>query len=250
MILLKHIHKKFKNNHVLKGIDLEVSKGDVVTIIGPSGSGKTTLLRCVNYLEKPDEGIISINDLTIQTKKPVKKDILQLRRRTAMVFQHYNLFENKTVLENVTEGLIIAQKKSKKMAREIGVDILTKVGLADKINAYPQQLSGGQKQRVGIARALALNPDVLLFDEPTSALDPEMVGEVLEIIREIASGGVTMMIVTHEIDFAREVSNRVVFMDDGQIIEQGPPDDILIHPKQERTRKFLKRIMKEPDFTI
>ncbi|MBD7937248.1 amino acid ABC transporter ATP-binding protein [Cytobacillus sp. Sa5YUA1] len=250
MILLKHIHKKFKNNHVLKGIDLEVSKGDVVTIIGPSGSGKTTLLRCVNYLEKPDEGIISINDLTIQTKKPVKKDILQLRRRTAMVFQHYNLFENKTVLENVTEGLIIAQKKSKKMAREIGVDILTKVGLADKINAYPQQLSGGQKQRVGIARALALNPDVLLFDEPTSALDPEMVGEVLEIIREIASGGVTMMIVTHEIDFACEVSNRVVFMDDGQIIEQGPPDDILIHPKQERTRKFLKRIMKEPDFTI
>ncbi|MED1604940.1 amino acid ABC transporter ATP-binding protein [Cytobacillus kochii] len=250
MILLKHIHKKFKNNHVLKGIDLEVSKGDVVTIIGPSGSGKTTFLRCVNYLEKPDEGTISIHDLTIQTKKPVKKDILQLRRRTAMVFQHYNLFENKTVLENVTEGLIVAQKKSKKMAREIGIDILTKVGLADKINAYPQQLSGGQKQRVGIARALALNPDVILFDEPTSALDPEMVGEVLEIIREIASGGVTMMIVTHEIDFAREVSNRVVFMDDGQIIEQGPPDDILIHPKQERTRKFLKRIMKEPDFTI
>ncbi|MCM3322685.1 MULTISPECIES: amino acid ABC transporter ATP-binding protein [Cytobacillus] len=250
MILLKHIHKKFKNNHVLKGIDLEVSKGDVVTIIGPSGSGKTTLLRCVNYLEKPDEGTISIHDLTIQTKKPVKKDILQLRRRTAMVFQHYNLFENKTVLENVTEGLIVAQKKSKKIAREIGIDILTKVGLADKINAYPQQLSGGQKQRVGIARALALNPDVILFDEPTSALDPEMVGEVLEIIREIASGGVTMMIVTHEIDFAREVSNRVVFMDDGQIIEQGPPDDILIHPKQERTRKFLKRIMKEPDFTI
>lgn len=250
MILLKHIHKKFKNNHVLKGIDLEVSKGDVVTIIGPSGSGKTTLLRCVNFLEKPDEGTISIHDLTIQTKKPVKKDILQLRRRTAMVFQHYNLFENKTVLENVTEGLIVAQKKSKKIAREIGIDILTKVGLADKINAYPQQLSGGQKQRVGIARALALNPDVILFDEPTSALDPEMVGEVLEIIREIASGGVTMMIVTHEIDFAREVSNRVVFMDDGQIIEQGPPDDILIHPKQERTRKFLKRIMKEPDFTI
>ncbi|WP_461611012.1 amino acid ABC transporter ATP-binding protein [Cytobacillus kochii] len=250
MILLKHIHKKYKNNHVLKGIDLEVSKGDVVTIIGPSGSGKTTLLRCVNYLEKPDEGTISIHDLTIQTKKPVKKDILQLRRRTAMVFQHYNLFENKTVLENVTEGLIVAQKKSKKIAREIGIDILTKVGLADKINAYPQQLSGGQKQRVGIARALALNPDVILFDEPTSALDPEMVGEVLEIIREIASGGVTMMIVTHEIDFAREVSNRVVFMDDGQIIEQGPPDDILIHPKQERTRKFLKRIMKEPDFTI
>ncbi|MCA1026892.1 amino acid ABC transporter ATP-binding protein [Cytobacillus kochii] len=250
MILLKHIHKKFKNNHVLKGIDLEVSKGDVVTIIGPSGSGKTTLLRCVNYLEKPDEGTISIHDLTIQTKKPVKKDILQLRRRTAMVFQHYNLFENKTVLENVTEGLIVAQKKSKKIAREIGIDILTKVGLADKINAYPQQLSGGQKQRVGIARALALNPDVILFDEPTSALDPEMVGEVLEIIREIASGGVTMMIVTHEIDFAREVSNRVVFMDDGQIIEQGSPDDILIHPKQERTRKFLKRIMKEPDFTI
>ena len=250
MILLKHIHKKFKNNHVLKGIDLEVSKGDVVTIIGPSGSGKTTLLRCVNYLEKPDEGTISIHDLTIQTKKPVKKDILQLRRRTAMVFQHYNLFENKTVLENVTEGLIVAQKKSKKIAREIGIDILTKVGLADKINAYPQQLSGGQKQRVGIARALALNPDVILFDEPTSALDPEMVGEVLEIIREIASGGVTMMIVTHEIDFAREVSNRVVFMDDGQIIEQGPPDDILSHPKQERTRKFLKRIMKEPDFTI
>lgn len=250
MILLKHIHKKFKNNHVLKGIDLEVSKGDVVTIIGPSGSGKTTLLRCVNYLEKPDEGTISIHDLTIQTKKPVKKDILQLRRRTAMVFQHYNLFENKTVLENVTEGLIVAQKKSKKIAREIGIDILTKVGLADKINAYPQQLSGGQKQRVGIARALALNPDVILFDEPTSALDPEMVGEVLEIIREIASGGVTMMIVTHEIDFAREVSNRVVFMDDGQIIEQGRPDDILIHPKQERTRKFLKRIMKEPDFTI
>lgn len=250
MIQLKNIHKQFKQNLVLKGIDLEVNKGDVVAIIGPSGSGKTTLLRCMNYLERPDEGEIHIGGYTLNGKNPSKRDILTLRRKTAMVFQHYNLFKNKTVVENVMEGLIVSQKKSKDDAREISLTLLEKVGLAEKVNEYPSQLSGGQQQRVGIARALALNPSVILFDEPTSALDPEMVGEVLAIIKQIASEGITMVIVTHEIDFARDVANRIVFMDGGVIVEQGHPQAVLVNPKHDRLKQFLKRLVKEPEYLI
>jgi L-cystine transport system ATP-binding protein len=250
MIELKNIQKSFKKNPVLKGIDLQVNKGDVLVIVGPSGSGKTTLIRCINYLERPDEGIVSVDGFSVEGKHASKKDILNLRRKTAMVFQQYNLFKNKTVLENVMEGLIVAQKMKSSEARKISIDLLQKVGLAEKINDYPTQLSGGQQQRVGIARALALNPSVILFDEPTSALDPEMVGEVLSIIKKIAGDGITMVIVTHEIDFAREVANRVVFMAEGVIVEQGSPEEVLIHPSHERTKQFLRRLVREPEYTI
>ncbi|MGM7637181.1 amino acid ABC transporter ATP-binding protein [Bacillus sp. Hm123] len=251
MIKLTGIHKRFKDNEVLKGIDLEVKKGDVMTIIGPSGSGKTTLLRCINYLENPDKGMIQIgNDLTINAEKPSKKQILHLRRKTAMVFQNYNLFQNKTVIENITEGLIVAQKKSKEEANKIAKSLLEKVGLIEKMNDYPSSLSGGQQQRVGIARALALNPEVILFDEPTSALDPEMVGEVLQLMKTIAREGITMIVVTHEIDFAREVANHVVFMDGGHIIEEGTPEQVIVHPSKERTKQFLRRLIREPEYII
>lgn len=251
MIRLTGIHKQFKGNEVLKGIDLEVAKGDVLTIIGPSGSGKTTFLRCINFLERPDKGTIQIGDeLTINAIKPSKRDILQLRRRTAMVFQNYNLFQNKTVLENITEGLIVAQKKRKEEAIKVAENLLNKVDLSEKRDAYPSSLSGGQQQRVSIARALALNPDVILFDEPTSSLDPEMVGEVLNLMKAIAKEGITMIVVTHEIDFAREVSNHVVFMDGGHIIEEGTPEEVIIHPRKERTKQFLRRLNKEPEFSI
>lgn len=250
MIELKNIQKSFKKNSVLKGIDLQVNKGDVLVIVGPSGSGKTTLIRCINYLERPDEGTVSVDGCSVEGKHASKKDILNLRRKTAMVFQQYNLFKNKTVLENVMEGLIVAKKMKSSDARTISIDLLQKVGLAEKINDYPTQLSGGQQQRVGIARALALNPSVILFDEPTSALDPEMVGEVLSIIKKIAGDGITMVIVTHEIDFAREVANRVVFMADGVIVEQGSPEEVLIHPSHERTKQFLRRLVREPEYTI
>ena len=249
MIELKNIHKYYKKHHVLKGIDLNVNKGDVLVIIGPSGSGKTTLLRCMNYLEQPDEGTIAIDGFQIGAKAS-RKEILTLRRKTAMVFQHYNLFKNKTVLENVMEGLIVAQKKPVKEPKEITLNYLEKVGLLEKIDSYPSQLSGGQQQRVGIARALALNPSVILFDEPTSALDPEIVGEILEIIKQIANEGITMVIVTHEISFARDVASRVVFMDDGKIIEEGTPEEVLIHPKKERTIQFLRRLLPEPAYVI
>lgn len=250
MIELKNIQKSFKKTPVLNGIDLQVNKGDVLVIVGPSGSGKTTLLRCINYLEKPDEGTISIDGFSIEGKNASRKDILALRRKTAMVFQHYNLFKNKTVLENVMEGLLVAKKMNISEARAISIDLLQKVGLGEKGNDYPTQLSGGQQQRVGIARALALNPSVILFDEPTSALDPEMVGEVLTIIKKIAGEGITMIIVTHEIDFARDVATKVVFMAEGGIIEQGSPKEVLIHPKHERTKQFLKRLMPEAEYEI
>ena len=250
MITLENIHKSFKENHVLKGIDLEVRKGDVMVMIGPSGSGKTTLLRSINYLERPDQGTITVNGFSVESGKPSKSDILTLRKKTAMIFQGYNLFKNKTVLENVMEGLVIAQKVPKEEAKARSLALLNKVGLSEKTNAYPYQISGGQQQRVGIARALALNPDVILFDEPTSALDPELVGEILALIKKIANEGMTMIIVTHEMQFAREVANRVVFMEGGVIVEQGTPNEMFLDPKQERTREFLKRITPEPDFAI
>ncbi|MGG4495794.1 amino acid ABC transporter ATP-binding protein [Brevibacillus reuszeri] len=250
MIKLTGITKSFGRNQVLKGIDLQVNKGEVVVILGPSGSGKTTLLRCINYLEKPGEGQIVIGDSIVDCKRASKQDILQLRRKSAMVFQQYNLFKHKTALENVMEGLVIVQKRPKDESRERSVRVLEKVGLGSKLDAYPSELSGGQQQRVGIARALALEPEVILFDEPTSALDPELVGEVLEVIRKIAREGITMIVVTHEMSFARDVSNHVVFMDGGVIVEEGTPQEIFGSPKEERTKQFLKRITPEWSYTI
>jgi L-cystine transport system ATP-binding protein len=250
MIKLENIHKSFGKTEVLKGINLEMNKGDIISILGPSGSGKTTLLRCINFLEKANEGTITIDNLSLNTKNAAKKDVISLRKKTAMVFQSYNLFQHKTVLQNITEGLTVVQKKSEKEAAAIAHELLKKVGLDHKADAYPSALSGGQQQRVGIARALALNPEVILFDEPTSALDPELVGEVLDVIRKISKEGITMIIVTHEMTFAREVSNRIVFMDDGVVIEEGEPQVIFNSPKHERTKQFLKRLTPELTFEI
>ena len=243
MIELKNIHKSFGKNHVLKGIDLSINDGEVVVILGPSGSGKTTLLRSINFLEHADDGEITVGSSHVKIKHATKKQILDVRRKTAMVFQLYNLFKNKTVLENVAEGLIIVQKKPKDEALNISRKLLDDVGLTDKYDAYPSELSGGQHQRVGIARALALDPEVILFDEPTSALDPELVGDVLSVMRKIAKKGMTMVVVTHEMSFARDIANKVIFMDDGVIVEQGTPDELFSNPKEERTQQFLKRIM-------
>jgi L-cystine transport system ATP-binding protein len=250
MITLTNVTKSFGKNHVLKGIDLTVKKGEVVAILGPSGSGKTTLLRCINYLEKPSKGQITLDDFKVDFSQASKSEILSLRQKTAMVFQQFNLFKNKTVVENVMEGLIVAKKWSKEAAYKKSVELLEKVGLGNKLDSYPVQLSGGQQQRVGIARALALNPEVILFDEPTSALDPELVGEVLAIIRKIAKEGITMIIVTHEMAFARDVANHVVFMDGGIIVEEGNPKAIFQSPKEERTIQFLKRFSEEDMYYI
>lgn len=250
MIKLSGIRKSYGRNEVLKGIDLTVEKGEVVAILGPSGSGKTTLLRCINYLEKPSDGEIRIGDFTLDCRRAGKKDIRALRLRSAMVFQQYNLFSHKTALENVTEGLIVVKKMNKEEARKRGIRLLEKVGLGAKLDAYPSQLSGGQQQRVGIARALALEPEVILFDEPTSALDPELVGEVLDVIRRIAKEGITMIIVTHEMGFAQDVAGHVVFMDGGMIVEEGRPSELFGNPKEERTKQFLKRFAPEPSYSI
>jgi L-cystine transport system ATP-binding protein len=250
VIEVKGIRKSFGKNHVLKGIDLKVEKGEVVVILGPSGSGKTTLLRSINFLEHADDGELAVGDVHVKFKHATKKEILQIRRKTAMVFQSFNLFKNKTVLENVMEGLIIARNVPKKEAEEISRKIIGKVGLSEKLDAYPIQISGGQQQRVGIARALALNPDVILFDEPTSALDPELVGEVLGVMKNVAREGQTMVVVTHEMSFARDIANRVIFIDGGVIVEEGTPDDIFLHPKEERTKQFLKRILPDSDYLI
>lgn len=250
MIKLSRISKSFGRHEVLHNIDLTVTKGEVVVILGPSGSGKTTLLRCVNYLEKPSDGEIVIGDFKVNCKHARKKEIHQLRQKTAMVFQQYNLFRHKTALENVMEGLLIVKKLSKEQAREKSIALLEKVGLGAKLDSYPSQLSGGQQQRVGIARALALEPEVILFDEPTSALDPELVGEVLAVIRKIAKEGITMIVVTHEMSFARDVANHVVFMDGGVIVEEGTPHEVFNHPREERTKQFLKRITPELNYSI
>lgn len=244
------IKKSFGSNRILHGVDLEVAKGDVVVILGPSGAGKTTFLRCINFLEKPNDGSIQINELKVNAHGATKKEIVQLRRRTAMVFQQYNLFKNKTSVENITEGLIHVQKKSKEEAVKIAREHLDKVGLSDKYDAYPANMSGGQQQRVGIARALALKPEIVLFDEPTSALDPELVGDVLSVMRQIAKKGITMVVVTHEIQFAMDIATKVVVMDKGQIIEQGTPKEIFSNAKEERTRQFLKKIVPEYSYVI
>lgn len=247
MIEVKDVKKAFGKNEILKGVSLRVEKGDVVVLLGPSGSGKTTLLRCINFLEKADAGELTVGDQHVEFKRASKKDILRIRKKTAFVFQNYCLFQNKTAIENVMEGLVVARKMPKDEARKIAEDALDRVGLSKKYDAYPSQLSGGQQQRVGIARAVALNPEVILFDEPTSALDPELVGETLEVIKGIAKEGITMIVVTHEMSFAREVANHVVFMEGGYIVEEGKPDDIFLHPKEERTKQFLRRILNEKD---
>ncbi len=250
MIEIKGIHKAFGKNEVLKGVDIKVDKGEVVVILGPSGSGKTTLLRCINFLENADDGEITIGKTNVKFKHATKKDILGIRKQTAMVFQNYNLFNNKTVIENVMEGLVTARKIPKIEAKEISRKVLDKVGLTDKYDFYPSQISGGQQQRVGIARALALNPEVILFDEPTSALDPELVGEVLSVMKKVAKEGITMIVVTHEMSFASEIASKVIFMDGGVVVEEGSPKEIFSRPKEERTKQFLKRIIPDWDYTI
>ena len=243
MLEVKNIKKSFGGLQVLKGVDLTIHKGEVVTILGPSGSGKTTLLRCINFLEKAEEGTLSFNNNIYSFNNISKKEIAQIRKNTAFVFQSYNLFANKTALENVTEGLIIARKMQKADAIQIGKKALDKVGLSDKYDFYPHQLSGGQQQRVGIARAIATNPQVILFDEPTSALDPELIGGVLEVIKELANEGMTMIVVTHEMNFAMNVSTKVIFMDEGVIVEENNPKDFFNHPTHERTKQFLNSII-------
>jgi len=243
MIKINGLHKQFGQLEVLKGINLEVEKGKVVVVIGPSGSGKTTMLRCLNVLETPTKGVISISGQSLDFSKAVsKKDIASFRRLTGMVFQSYNLFPHKTALENVMEGPIVVKGESKDSARKKAQILLEKVGLADKQDYYPAQLSGGQQQRVGIARALAMEPEVMLFDEPTSALDPELVGEVLKVMKDLAGEGMTMIVVTHEMRFAREAADEVMFMDQGVIVERNKPEIIFTQPKEERTKKFLNMI--------
>lgn len=249
MLHIRNLKKSFGNQIVLDGIDLDVHEGEVVVILGPSGSGKTTLLRTVNFLEKADSGIANYAHKKIDYEKVTKKDIHEIRQKISFVFQNYNLFNNKTAIENVTEGLIIGRKVKKREAIEIAQDALKKVGLQDRHDHYASQLSGGQQQRVGIARAIALNPDLILFDEPTSALDPELVGEVLEIMKKLAEEGTTMLVVTHEMSFAKDVADRVIFMDDGNIVEQGTAAEIFKNPKQERTKQFLRRVLPE-EYTV
>lgn len=241
MLKLTNVHKSFGKTEVLKGISLNVEKGSVTAIIGPSGAGKTTLLRCINFLEKADTGLLEFDDIHIDLEKVSKKTMLEIRRKTAFVFQNYNLFANMTALENVMEGLVTARKVPKAEAKDRALKALEKVGLKDRADFYPSSLSGGQQQRVGIARALAVNPEVILFDEPTSALDPELTGEVLSVIKQLASEGTTMVIVTHEMSFARDTADKVIFMDKGQIIEEGNSSEIFISPKEARTRQFLQR---------
>ena len=239
MLKLTNVHKSFDKLEVLKGISLNVEKGSVTAIIGPSGAGKTTLLRCINFLEKADSGTLDFDDTHVDLKKVSKKTMLELRRKTAFVFQNYNLFANMTALENVMEGLVTARKVPKAEAKDRAMRALEKVGLKDRADFYPSSLSGGQQQRVGIARAIAVEPEVILFDEPTSALDPELTGEVLNVIKKLASEGTTMVIVTHEMSFARDTANHVLFMDKGVIVEEGSPSEIFSSPKEPRTRQFI-----------
>ena len=245
MLEVEHVSKKFKDHQVLVDVNLKVNQGDVVVILGPSGSGKTTFLRCLNHLEKADTGRLTLGGKEYDLSKLSKKEILEIRQKTAFVFQHYNLFANKTALENILEGLVIARKIPKAEALEIAEKALAKVGLSDKRDSYPSQLSGGQQQRIGIARAIAVKPDVILFDEPTSALDPELIGDVLSVMKELAQEGITMVVVTHEMSFARDVANHVIFMEGGHIIEEGEPKQFFARPKEERTKQFLTRIIPE-----
>jgi ABC-type polar amino acid transport system, ATPase component len=249
MVEMRGVHKSYGPLHVLRGVDLRVDPGEVTVIIGPSGSGKSTLLRCVNHLEKIDRGHVTIDGEYIGYRRSGnrlyelrEREILRQRTNIGFVFQSFNLFPHLTVLENVIEAPLSAQRRPRDEVERLAVELLAQVGLSDKVHAYPRQLSGGQQQRVAIARALALRPKVVLFDEPTSALDPELVGEVLEVMKELARSGTTMIVVTHEIGFAREVADTVVFLDEGRVIEQGPPAQVLDAPRHERTRAFLGKV--------
>lgn len=240
MIEVRNLKKTFGDNNVLKGINEHISEGEVVAIIGPSGSGKSTFLRCLNMLEEATEGEIYVDDELINGPK---SDINKIRQKMGMVFQHFNLFPHLTAKNNITLAPVTLKKMTKEQAEAKALELLETVGLADKADAYPASLSGGQKQRVAIARALAMNPEIMLFDEPTSALDPEMVGEVLDVIKALAKSGMTMVIVTHEMGFAREVADRVLFMDNGVIVEQGPPQEVFGNPQNERTKSFLSKVL-------
>ena len=240
MIKVKNLHKTFGDLNVLAGIDEHITQGEVVVVIGPSGSGKSTFLRCLNLLEKPTDGEIFIDDEQINSKKA---NVNLIRQKMGMVFQQFNLFPHLTIIDNITLAPVLLKKMSKEDAVKKGMELLSRVGLSDKADAYPNQLSGGQKQRVAIARALAMDPEIMLFDEPTSALDPEMVGEVLDVMKDLAKSGMTMVVVTHEMGFAREVATRVLFMDQGVIMESGTPDQVFGNPQNERTVKFLSKVL-------
>ena len=250
MLQVEHVAKKFGDRQVLEDVNLKVNQGDVVVILGPSGSGKTTFLRCLNHLEKADSGSLKLADKDYDLGKLTKKDILEIRQKTAFVFQHYNLFANKTALENILEGLIIARKIPKEEATKRAEAALEKVGLLAYKDYYPSQLSGGQQQRIGIARAIAVKPEVILLDEPTSALDPELVGDVLGVLKQLAKEGVTMVVVTHEMGFARDVANHVIFMDGGKIVEENNAHDFFSRPKEERTKQFLARILSDATYSV
>ena len=250
MLQVEHVAKKFGDRQVLEDVNLKVNQGDVVVILGPSGSGKTTFLRCLNHLEKADSGSLKLADKDYDLGKLTKKDILEIRQKTAFVFQHYNLFANKTALENILEGLIIARKIPEEEAIKRAEAALEKVGLLAYKDYYPSQLSGGQQQRIGIARAIAVKPEVILLDEPTSALDPELVGDVLDVLKQLAGEGVTMVVVTHEMGFARDVANHVIFMDGGRIVEENNPHDFFSRPQEERTKQFLARILSDATYSV
>lgn len=250
MIEIRGVKKSFGDNHILKGVDMDINNGEVIVIIGPSGSGKTTFLRTLSFLEKADEGKWIENGEETDLHSADKKQIQAIRRKSGFVFQNYNLFANKTVLENVTLGLTVGEGVPKAEAEKRALNALRKVGMAERTDFYPNALSGGQQQRVGIARAIARNPEIILFDEPTSALDSELVGEVLKVMSELAHEGVTMIVVTHELAFAREAATKVVFMDGGKVVEQGTPKEILVSPKEDRTRQFLSRILPEFSYSI
>ena len=250
MLKITNVHKSFRKNKILKGVNLTVNKGDVVVILGPSGSGKTTLLRTLAFLETADKGELEFDEIKTSLSNAHKKTILDVRKKIGFVYQNYNLFANKTALENIMEGLVIARKVPKEEAKTIAEDALKKVGLLERKDFYPSQLSGGQQQRVGIARAIAYKPDVVLFDEPTSALDPELVGEVLSVIKALAKEGTTMIVVTHEMSFAEEAATQVVFMDGGVVVEKGTSREIFYSPKEERTKQFLKRVLRTDDYVI
>ncbi|MDR0589035.1 MAG: amino acid ABC transporter ATP-binding protein [Spirochaetaceae bacterium] len=249
-LTVENLKKSFHKNQVLKGINLTVRPGESVGVIGPSGSGKSTLLRCINLLEKPDEGRFSYNGLTLDMARARKKDTLMVRRLSAMVFQQFNLFKYKTALENVMEGLVVVQRLNRTDAKDRAAACLKKVGLGDRMDYYPSQLSGGQQQRVAIARSIALKPGIILFDEPTSALDPEMTGEVLQVIKEIAEEGHTLIIVSHEMAFIADIAAHVIFLEGGKILEEGTPRDIFAYPKEDRTRQFISKITAFGDFSI
>jgi len=243
MLEIRDVKKSFDGQTVLDGISLDVEKGDVVAILGPSGSGKTTFLRCLNYLETADSGCLVFDGEPFDLHSANRKEIARLRRKTAFVFQNYNLFQNKTVLQNVTLGLTSGMGMEKKQAETVALEMLRKVGMADKLKSYPSQLSGGQQQRVAIARAMATDPEIIYFDEPTSALDPELIGEVLAVMRQLAESGMTMLVVTHEMDFARNVSNKVLFMEGGKVVETAPSKQFFEQPAEARAREFIRTIL-------